>query len=396
MASVKIFLYTHKTLKDDYHPIVLQLIKDRKRKLIKLGISLEEHWNFSKEIPNNKHEESKVLRQLIRKKKNLANSAIIELDDIGKPYTVEDIAEKLDYVKKQASFIKFCDKIIEHLETTGKNGNARIYKDAKSALIKFNKGRDIDFRNLTKRKLKSYEDYLEEKGLKVNSIGVHLRTIRAIYNKAINEELVNAQYYPFKDFRIRKERTIKRSLSKEDIKKIVEIDLNHDKELDFARDIFMFSFYNRGICFIDIFYLTNQDVNNGRVEYKRKKTKQLFSIKLTQQAKEIINKYKLSVEGDYVFPILNAEDEYKSYKTGLRLLNKRLKRIGEALEFGKPLTSYVARHSWATIAKRSGISTSIISEGLGHDSELTTQIYLDSFENKTLDDANDLIITLLD
>jgi len=139
--------------------------------------------------------------------------------------------------------------------------------------------------------------------------------------------------------------------------------------------------------------LKNGDIENGRVRYRRKKTGQPLSIKLTEQADKIITKYyKTENKNDYVFPILKEGNEYNSYRTGIRILNKRLKTIGTEAKVKAPLSSYVARHSWATIAKRSGIPTSIISEGLAHNTEKTTQIYLDSFEDETLDNANDIIV----
>lgn len=394
MASVKIFLYKHKTLKDGTHPIVLQLIKDRKRKLVTIGTSFEKYWNFGKEQPNANHPQVKELRALIRKKKNDAEKAIIELDDFGKPYDVDDVIEKLDLSRRSTSFKEYTDTIIERLKRAEKYGNARIYTDAKSAFLSFNNERDIDLKNITVRKLKQFENHLIEKGLRTNSISVYLRTIRAIYNKAIKENLVSDKYYPFKNFKIKKEATIKRALSKENIKAIAEIDLSDRKELEMARDIFLFSFYNRGMNFIDISFLTNKDVSNERLQYRRRKTKQTFSIKITEQAREIIEKYMSGEDDDYLFPIVKKGNEYVSYRTGIRLLNKRLQKIGKELKLNIPLTSYVARHTWATLAKRSGISTAIISEGLGHDSELTTQIYLDSFENETLDHANEIVTAI--
>lgn len=396
MASVKIFLFTHKSIKDGSHPIVLQLIKDRKRKMISLGSAFKNQWNFESEVPNSKHPHSKELRTLLKRKSLMAEKAILDLDDLGKPYTVEDIAEKIDLGKRTTSFKEFSGRLISQLKKAGRNGNARAYQDSQTAFLVFNKNKDIDLKNITTRKIQQFENHLMEKGLRVNSISFYLRTIRAIYNKAIKEELVNEKYYPFKNFKIKKEATIKRALSKEHIRSIADIDLSKRKDLELARDLFLFSFYNRGMNFIDICYLTNDVVNNGRIIYRRQKTKQTFTIKITSQTKQLIEKYRGSEPDDYLFPIVKKGREYISYRTGVRSLNRKLKTVGEMLELSIPLTSYVARHSWATIAKRSGISTAIISEGLGHDSELTTQIYLDSFENETLDAANDLITSFLD
>ena len=149
----------------------------------------------------------------------------------------------------------------------------------------------------------------------------------------------------------------------------------------------------RGMSFIDMAYLRNRDIVNGRLTYARKKTGQKFSIKLTPEAEKIIKKYSYNDKPDgYVFQILDRKGyEYLDYKNALRLTNKKLKILGEMAGCSIPISTYVSRHSWATIAKRAGIPTAVISEGLGHDSEKTTQIYLDSFENKVLDDANELI-----
>ena len=144
MASIKIFLFTHKSLKDCSHPIVLQLIKDRKRKMITLGTAFKNQWNFESEFPNGKYPHTQQLKTLLKRKVNRAESAILELDDFGKPYTVDDIAEKIDMGKRSTSFKEYSNKLISQLKRAGKNGNARAYQDAQTAFLKFNKGKDID------------------------------------------------------------------------------------------------------------------------------------------------------------------------------------------------------------------------------------------------------------
>jgi integrase len=156
----------------------------------------------------------------------------------------------------------------------------------------------------------------------------------------------------------------------------------------------MFSFYNRGMNFADMAFLKVSNIESGRITYYRQKTGQRFSIKITDKTKAIIDKYNdLNNADSYLFPIIYREGkEYLDYKNAMRLMNKKLKKISEILNLDIPLSTYVSRHSWATIAKRSGISTAVISEGLGHSTEEITQVYLDSFENDVLDDANELII----
>jgi site-specific recombinase XerD len=284
----------------------------------------------------------------------------------------------------------YTDQLIATMKQTGNNGNARAYQDALNAFIKFNDEKDIDFKNVNSRLLQRFQESLIKKGVKINSISVYLRTLRAIFNKAIDDKVVAKRLYPFTDFEIQQEKTIKRALSKEEITKIRNLDLSKRLDKEFARDIFMFSFYNRGMNFVDISYLQPENIVGDRIIYRRQKTGQTFTIKITEQAQVIIGKYS-KPDSKFVFPILKEGKEYLTYRNAGRLLNKKLKDIGKELELRIPLTSYVARHSWATIAKRSGVPTAVISEGLGHETEQMTQTYLDDFENKTLDDANDLI-----
>lgn len=392
MASVTFMLYTHKTLKDGSHPIVISIIKDRKRRVISLGFSAnDKQWSESKKTVNAKHPKADKLKKLIKQKKEAAIKALFELEGSGKPYTVVDIAEYLGRNAKTSMFKEYTDQLIAIMKQTGRYGNARAYQDALNAFIKFNDEKDIDFKNVNSRLLQRFQESLLAKDVKLNSISVYLRTLRAIYNKAIKDEVVAARLYPFKEITIREETTIKRSLSKEEIAKIKNADLSGRPDMEFARNVFLFSFYNRGMNFIDICFLKPDDVIGGRIRYRRQKTGQTFTIKITEQAQEIIDKY-LVPGSKFVFPIVTEGNEYLTYRNASRLLNKKLKVIGDELELKVPLTSYVARHSWATIAKRSGVPTAVISEGLGHDSEQITQIYLDSFEDKTLDDANDLIM----
>jgi site-specific recombinase XerD len=392
MASIKLMLYTHKTLKDKSHPIIFSILKDRKRRVISLGYSATKiQWSERGQTVNAKHPKADELKLLIKKKKKAALKVIMELDGSSKPYTVDDIAESLGHTKKTSMLKEYADQLITSMKQTGRNGNARAYQDALNAFMSFNIDKDIDLKNINIRLLQRYQDALLEKGVKINSISIYLRTIRAIYNRAIRDEIISEGYYPFKNFKIRQESTIKRALSKAEINAIKELDLSNRLDLDFARNIFLFSFYNRGMNIIDIFYLKPDDIIDGRIRYRRQKTGQTFSIKITEQAQSIIEKYQTAYS-KYVFPILEEGKEYLSYRNASRLLNKKLKDIGKDLELKMPLTSYVARHSWATIAKRSGIPTAVISEGMGHDSEQTTQIYLDSFEDETLDNANELII----
>lgn len=395
MASAKIILFTHKELKDGSYPIVLQLIKDRKRKLISLHKSSTiEQWDEEENTPNKKHPNFRDLTLLVQKKLYLANKAINELEDKDIPYSIDDIIDKLESDKSSKSVFNFTDNFIKRLEKIGKLGNASIYTTLLNAFKKFRKDQDLTFNQLNYRVVKDFEEYLQEKKIKPNTISLYLRTLRAVYNYAIKDKAAQQAIYPFKEIRIRSEITSKRALTREDITKIRKLKLTEGGELDRARDYFLFSFNMRGMSFVDMAFLKNKNIVESRLQYSRQKTGQKLSIKITPEAQKIIDKYSYSTDSDsYIFKIIQRKGhEYLDYRNALRLTNKKIKVVGTMAKCSIPVSTYVSRHSWATIAKRSGIPTAVISEGLGHDSEKTTQIYLDSFENKVLDDANELII----
>ena len=379
MASARIFLFTHKKLKDGSHPIVLQVIKDRKRKLISLGHSATlQQWDEEKNEPNKKHPNYKSLLLLLQRKIHQANKVILELDESDEPYSIEDVVFKLKTTRSNISVFKYSEDLVKRLEKAGKIGNSIVYSTSLGAFKKFRNDIDLNFNQLTYSVLKNFEEKLLEQKVKINSISVYMRTLRAIYNSAIKDKIAQENQYPFKNYKIKSETTSKRAISKEDITKIRNLNLESGGELDKARDYFLFSFNLRGMSFIDMSFLRNKDVINGRIQYARKKTGQKFSIKITPEAENIIKKHSYSNNPEsFVFQIIDRKgQEYLDYKNALRLTNKKLKLIGEMAKCSIRISTYVSRHSWATIAKRSGIPTAVISEGLGHDSEKTTQIYL--------------------
>jgi integrase len=394
MASASIILNIHKKKSDGSHPVVLQIIKDRKKKLIFLKHYVQkEHWDFDKNLPTAKHPNSARLKNVIRGKLNDAEKIILEFEDKKKPFTVEDIVNKLTASENSEMLFVFWDSIIAKLKQLKNIGNSTIYKHTLDVFKEFRNDKDISLKYVDLQLLERFREFLIERGCKINTISIHLRTLRAVYNRAIKEMAVSAELYPFRNFKIRTEDTKKRAVRKEDIDKITNLNLNGRKDLEYARDLFLFSFYMRGMSFIDIAYLQVDNIIGDRIYYTRKKTRQKFSIKITEKAWDIIRKYNdLTKKESYLFPILQREgQEFLDYRNAMRLTNKKLRKISEKAKLTEPISTYVARHSWATIAKRSGIPTAVISEGLGHDSEETTQIYLDSFENDVLDKANEII-----
>lgn len=408
MASVKLKFKTDKFLGDGSHPIVIQVIHNRKRKIFYLGHSATKaQWDDVKNQPNSNHPDHQLIKSRIKNATLQIKNIIADFENRKQRFSLDDIEKK--YKNKgntETTLEGYCEQLIKSFKETGKNGNAIVYQSTLESFKGFSKSKKYLLEEIDYSAINRYQDYLSKKiniskdgktikKLTSNGISFYLRTLRAIINRAIKEGIIEETSYPFKNIIIKSEKTRKRAVNKDVIKKVEELDVSYDKNLQFNKDLFMFSFYNRGMSFVDMAYLKVKNIENGRLNYTRHKTGQLFSIKITGKAQAIIDNYCKSNEpDDYLFPIIYRKDnEYQDYRNAMRFMNKELKKISEILKLDVTLSSYVSRHSWATIAKKSGIATSVISEGLGHTTEEITQVYLDSFENDVLDDANELIIS---
>ena len=241
----------------------------------------------------------------------------------------------------------------------------------------------------------AYETYLKSIDICPNSISFYMRNLRAIYNRAVDKELT-VQRHPFKHVYTGIDKTIKRAVPLNVIRQIRDLDLSLYPVMDYARDIFMFSFYTRGMSFVDMAFLKKKDLQNGILSYRRHKTHQQLFIKWEKPMQELIDKYDTTVS-PYLLPIIkcNGKDERRQYKNEAHRINNNLKKIGKRLGLGIPLTTYVARHGWASIAKSKNIPIATISEAMGHDSETTTRIYLASLDTSVVDKANSLILKSL-
>jgi len=402
MIKVAVCLYKSKLLKDNTYPIMIRFSQLKQKKYIATGLSaFIEEWDFSK----NRFKLSPPQKRTLHMQNNIlidrymvkAQELVVKKTDLNKIYPIDFIVQELTKKNTPTSVFSYFDGYIKRLEKTGNIGNSKAYKNTLGVFKEFRNRKDLTFDELNYNVLRKFEESLQGAGRKINAISFHMRTLRSLYNKAIKEGFAQPELYPFKDFRIKREKTAKRAIIKGNITLLKELDLSNRPEFDKARDYFLFSFYTRGMSFVDMANLKVANIINDRLIYSRNKTNQKFTIKITPQISEIISKYNDLKERDsYLFPIIiNPKgDIYTQYRNGMRLTNKKLKLLGEELKLPVGLSTYVSRHSWATIAKREGIPTAVISEGLGHETERTTQIYLDSFENDVLDDANDLITNI--
>ncbi len=330
----------------------------------------------------------------IRRDKIRLEKAIRTLSQSG-PFTADDIVIRFHDSGQEPSFNDYIRQQIVRLKRLGKIRTSETYTAALKSFSSFMKGRDILFGELNSDLLMEYEAYLKNRGNSPNTISFYMRILKAVYNRAVENGLTG-QRNLFKSVYTGVEKTLKRAIHLNDIRRIKRLDLSLKPHLDFARDMFLFCFYTRGMSFVDMAYLKKGDIANGILTYRRKKTGQQLFIRWEKCMQEIIDKYPVN-ETEFLLPVITERNkEYrKQYTNALHRVNTLLKKIGEMLDLPIPLTMYVARHSWASIAKNHNVPVSVISEGMGHDSENTTQIYLASLDTAVVDKANKKILDLL-
>lgn len=320
---------------------------------------------------------------------------IAELEKGKQPYTADDIVASWLAPPKQDTLFSFMNHVIEYQKSIGKIRLSETYTTTLNSFSRFMKGIDIPLKEMDSDLIVAYEAYLESKGICPNGSSFYMRNLRAVYNRAVEKELT-PQQHPFKHVYTGIGKTIKRAIPLQEIRRIKEADLTLNPTLEYARDLFLFSLYTRGMSFVDIAFLKKKDLNNGILSYRRKKTGQRLLIRWEKCMQEIADKYGIT-GSPYLLPIIkkSGENERKQYLNAAHFVNSKLKEIGRKLNLSAPLTMYRARHSWASIAKSRNVPIAIISEGMGHDSEATTQIYLASLDSSVIDKANRLILSSL-
>ncbi|MBD5247966.1 MAG: site-specific integrase [Barnesiella sp.] len=304
--------------------------------------------------------------------------------------------------RNHKSFISFMQRAIERKTFLGKTGTARNYRATLRSFEKFSNGREVPLKGITQGVIEEYEAWLGRTTISSNSVSFYMRNMRAMYNRAVEARLT-VDRAPFKKAYTRIEKTSKRAITLADIKRIKEVDLSAHPALDLARDTFMFLFYCRGMSFIDAAHLTRDHISGNELRYRRHKTGQQIRIGLNDYITGLIAKWHTLVPDNcYLLPIIHfpyardynrCKPERTLYESALRRTNKALKKIARIAAIPTTLTTYVTRHSWASIAKSKGIPTATISDALGHDSELTTQIYLASLSSDAIDRANSFILS---
>ncbi|MBQ8501961.1 MAG: site-specific integrase [Bacteroides sp.] len=293
------------------------------------------------------------------------------------------------------SLFIYMEQMIAQYRLHGRHRTGETYSSTLSSFSKFRKNIDVMLEDIDADMLEEYASFLKRNNLSTNTISFYMKHLRAVYNRAVDNELI-IDRCPFKRVSTSIERTPKRALPLKVIKRLKELDLSSNRSRRFARDMFLFSFYTRGMSFVDIAYLQKSNLRGDTLFYRRKKTNQPLTIHWESCMQEIWDAYRADASSPYLFSIIkDPKNHRKQYQNASSLINRHLKEIGKSLGLKQPLTMYCARHSWASIARDEGVPLSVISEGMGHDSEKTTQIYLASLKKGVIDSANRKILRLL-
>ena len=396
MASINVKLRTS-TADGKEGTIYYQIIHNRVIRQQKTDYHLFTHeWNEKRctvIIDGNRSNYLQTVKERIEWDMRRWQSIIRQYENKRYKYHADDIIATFQKTLTDQTLFNFMQSVIARLQLIGKERTAETYHSTLKSFMKYRQEQDILLEDIDSDLMQMYEAHLQSRGISKNSISFYMRILRAVYNRAVEKELTENRH-PFKHVYTGTEKTVKRAILLKSIKQIKNLELPIKSSLDFARDIFLFSFYTRGMSFIDIAFLKKKDLANGILSYRRRKTGQQLFIRWEKCMQEILDKYKENEESPYMLPIINPQEKHErqQYKNILYRINKSLKDIGQLIKLPIPLTMYVARHSWASAARSKNIPISVISEGMGHDSEKTTQIYLASLDTAVVDRANRIIL----
>ncbi len=381
--------------------IYYQIIHDRKvRQLLTDYRVFPSEWDERRSaVTTTQRSERKALilsiRERIRWDMERLSKIGRRLDAVGLEYSADDLIDEFNRYEHEYSLFNFMEGIIVSLKQNGKLRTSETYRSTLNSFRKFRSDEDIMLDSITSRTMQDFEAWHRRRGVTSNTISFYTRILRAVYNRAVEDDIIEDRF-PFRHVYTGVDKTVKRALPLAVIKKIKLLDLSMTPQLDYARDMFLLSFYLRGMSFIDMAFLKKTDLKGGYVTYCRRKTGQRLIIEWTKEMQGILDKYPEN-STDYLLPIIRSTgiNERCSYRNTGYNINYSLKQIAGMVGVAIPLTLYVARHSWASAAKAKGIPISVISEGMGHDSESTTRIYLASLDTSVVDRANSLILKSL-
>ncbi len=401
MATYQLLLRNKKN-KDGKYPVVFKVYLGDKSSIITLPFTCaKSEWDEKNKRFRKKYPKYKEINEALMKQEVRLQNAIDELETQEIDYSLNDVIEafkqdiKGNKVKK-ISVSNFILQRIKELNMEKRFGYVKTLKDTYASLFKFEKSKKITFKDITPEFLNKYETFLRQ-SCTDGGIAVRMRDIRTIYNRAIVSGYAKKSNYPFDVYKISKlkKNSRKIALTSEEFKLFKKFDVEKYQKYVETYQMFLFSYYTGGMNFKDLMYLKWDNVKDGRLVYKREKTKGDFNLIISPDAQKVLEYFKghpSSENEDYVFPIIHkyglTEKQINGrYKRSIKKFNKQLKFIAEEQGIDKNITSYVARHSFATHLKFNGVSEDVISQLMGHSNVSVTKSYLNDFGNDILDDA---------
>lgn len=338
------------------------------------------------------------LQQQIDSDKSLLLRIIGELENENAAYTAADVAVRFRDRECRTTVLRFMRELIEELRALNRLGTARNYERTRNSLAAYLRGTDLPLTGLTEEVIEGYNAHLQRRGVVRNTVSFYMRILRSVYNKAVRRALIDSPH-PFGKVYTGIDRTRKRAVEETVIQRLDALPIAPESPLGFIRDLFLFSYCTRGMAFVDMAYLRKENLRQGTLRYTRHKTTQPMAVRIEPYAQQIIDRHPAADASPYLFPILTSEEParaYRQYQTALNRYNRHLKQLSDMLHLDRGLTSYVARHSWATAARNRNVPLSVISAGMGHNSERTTQIYLAMLDEITIDTCNSTIVAALE
>lgn len=394
------------TLRGKPVSLFVQLICHRQTRRIPLDIRIcEEEWNPHEEklqIPadTGPSRNSYLLKgnEMLLKVRHKIGLLIMQLEKQG-DYSVDDLLVAYQAQNRPHTLSGYIEYRAKELTEQKKTASAHHCRSLRNSFARFLSQKKKIAENFTLQAINEqiiidYAGYLEALKLDPNTVSFYLRVLRSILNRTADDGLIERQPSLFRKVNTRIEKTEKRAVAPQVMQNIMHLDdkqLKNSATLRMAVDLFLFAYYAQGMAFIDIAYLTKNNIRGKYLVYVRRKTGQTLKVKILPVMQAIIERYQ-NEKWPYLFPVLKTQDaSYKKYESALRLQNLRLKTIGEIV--GTKLSTYIPRHTWASMAKTRGIPEELISEGMGHTSLETTHIYMTSLDDSRMDRVNEFVIT---
>lgn len=403
MASIKL-KFRPSTVKGREGTLFFQIIHQRQVRQIYTELHIvEEEWNMEKGtiIILHKADASRIkyltsAKKILYEQQTKLQVVINHLENKGIQYDCRDVVAAFNSPQAVVGIISFSRKLIDEMERIGKRSMARRFTTSLNSLLRYTDGKEVEWADVSSTFILGYEEFLIQRGLCRNSTSFYMRNLRSVVNRAIELDY-NVPRAPFRHVYMGVDKTQKRAVTLDVIRLIRDIDLTGHPSLDFARKVFMFAFYTRGMSFVDIAFLKKTDLHNGVISYSRRKTRQQLQIKVEPETRALIDSFGTN-DGPYLLPIIseNEQSTELQYENAYFRINRNIQKVGKLIGLETKLTLYVARHTWASIALSNNVAVSTISKAMGHDSEKTTTIYLSSLDTTAVDRANSNIIRLID